>query len=91
MRQLKVGSTVRIKKSSRFYGRDSQYNPRDTDGTVVSLSVTNTEFPIRVKWGKNVTNVYSPEDLELISVGDLGTSSGLTGFLKKIEKEYTHE
>ena len=66
--QFKVGDRVRIKESSEYYGYNTKFNPRDTDGVITGLKVA--KYNTRVKWSNNELNWYKGDsDLELVEAG----------------------
>jgi len=63
-KQLKVGDSVKIKKSSQYYGSSDSYNPAGLVGEVQSHDGS-SDHPIRVKWSNGNANVYNSNDLKL--------------------------
>lgn len=65
---IKVGSKVKIAKSSRYYDiRNRHYNPHDTIGKVINIStVPNATLLIQVDWLQGYRNDYTLADLELV-------------------------
>jgi len=69
-----IGNKVKIRKSSRFYGK-SKSNPKIT-GIILK------ESPLRVRWDNGETNTYSNFDLELANPTII---VGSTGFVEEID------
>ena len=62
---IKVGSKVKIAKSSVYYTRNTEYNPTDVVGTVVTVYADNRSYKYRVRW-ESTHNSYRTKDLELV-------------------------
>ena len=65
-----VGTKVRIAKSSKYYTRGQEWNPKDTDGVVIESPrnpSSASDFGYDVKW-PNGRNSYNESDLELAPV-----------------------
>lgn len=66
-RDIYVGQRVRIREDSQFYGpAHDRSNPIGVVGEVVSLS-PDEGLPLYVAWGNGYNNVYSFEDLEVVT------------------------
>lgn len=63
--ELLVGDRVYIHPDSNYYGLNA-FNPRNIEGTVVSIS--NLRLPISVEFSNGGVNNYRTEDLELSSI-----------------------
>ena len=64
--EIKLGSKVRIAKTSEYYGRSpDSSNPRDVIGEVIETKYSRS-YPIRVHWSNGWKNVYELTDLELV-------------------------
>ncbi len=74
-REIKLGSLVRIRPESKYYGRNRD-NPIDTVGTVFSFR---TSADVRVRWSPTSTNSYNFSDLEDVTskLWDLLRGSGV--------------
>lgn len=57
---MKVGSRVKVIGSFL----NDKYNPRDIEGTVVSME--GKYNPIEVLWDNGIKNSYYPKNLELV-------------------------
>ena len=65
---FKVGDAVKIKVGTEYYGEDKHYNPADVVGIVVQVNTPDVEgYMYDVRWETGCSNVYRPEDLELVS------------------------
>lgn len=62
---IKVGSRVKIAKSSEYYKHNTEHNPADEIGTVVTVYNDNRSYKYRVKW-ESTQNSYRTKDLELV-------------------------
>lgn len=56
---MRIGSKVKVVKLE-----DSKYNPKELEGTVVSLE--GKYNPIIVEWSNGIRNSYSEKDLVVI-------------------------
>ena len=74
-REIKLGSLVRIRPESRYYG-SSVDNPINTVGTVFSFIALGD---VRVRWSPTSTNSYYFSDLEDVTpkLWDLLRGSGV--------------
>lgn len=63
---LEVGAKVRIKESSKYYGRGGSNPDGSISGTVSEVRGDQFSLPIRVIWDNGNLNSYSREDLELV-------------------------
>lgn len=64
-----VGAKVQIKRSSKWYERQSEHNPKDTTGCITSFSLgaaIDGDFSIHVDWGNGCSNCYRLVDLKLV-------------------------
>ncbi len=61
---MKVGDTVRIKSTSRFYKQPSYTNPRDINGNIIRMN--NSHLGIVVIWSNRYSNCYNAVDLEIV-------------------------
>ena len=61
MREFKKGDSVKIRKSSHWYGT-SLLNPADEEGIVTNIF----SYEVYVEW-KAGTNSYKSSDLELVN------------------------
>ena len=66
MNKFKVGDKVRIAKSSKYYGGDTEVNPKDVEGEVIRVNNNSTDYKYSVAWGKKGSNSYRDSDLELV-------------------------
>lgn len=57
---MKIGQRVKGVK----FPKDDKYNPRDVEGTVVSLD--GKYSPIIVEWDNGIRNAYGENDLEKV-------------------------
>jgi hypothetical protein len=64
LKEFKVGDTVRIVKSSDWYGVQGDWNPIDTDGEIIEIK--NYDLGIYVAWSNGETNSYNGRDLVLV-------------------------
>lgn len=62
--EFKVGDTVRIVKSSDWYGVENTWNPIDTNGEIIEIK--NHDLGIYVAWSNGETNSYNGRDLVLV-------------------------
>ena len=60
---LKVGDTVRIRPSSRYYGL-THTNPIGISGIIESIEEHEDHLPISVLWDNGQENAYYEHDLE---------------------------
>lgn len=68
MAKFKVGDVVKIKVNTKHYGQDTKYNPADLMGVVESVNTPDEEgYMYDVVWPDNYSNVYRPEDLDLVT------------------------
>lgn len=66
-KQLKEGTKVMIKKSSRYYNEDDSYNPRNVEGVVERHDgCAEGDNPYHVRWSNGETNVYNRADLKVV-------------------------
>ncbi|AZV02042.1 hypothetical protein Arno162_2 [Pectobacterium phage Arno162] len=69
-----VGSKVRLSAAGRKQYIDRPFNPHDSAGTVTKI----TRYVVRgysVDWENGKSNVYSADDLELVTVGKSASSA----------------
>lgn len=66
MAKLKVGDTVKIKRSSQYFVEGSYSNPVRTKGTIISDDGS-SDHNIRVQWNNGHTNCYNKRDLKLVT------------------------
>ena len=62
--KFKVGDTVRIVKSSGWYGVEGDWNPIDTDGIIKEIK--DEDLGIIVRWANDEINSYNERDLILV-------------------------
>lgn len=79
-RRITIGSLVRIKPESKYYGR-GQNNPMDRVGVVFALKGKLSPFDVRVRWSESSTNSYPFRDL-------IDMTTNLNAILWGIEDEY---
>jgi hypothetical protein len=63
--KFKVGDKVKIVKESQYYRDNDKGNPKDTNGEVFEIVISDS-MPIKVRWSNNRTNCYYESDLELV-------------------------
>ena len=64
-----VGAKVQIKRSSKWYERQGEHNPKDTTGCITSFNLgadLEGDFSTHVDWGNGYTNCYRLIDLKLV-------------------------
>lgn len=61
---MKVGDTVRIKSTSRFYGRKDETNPINIIGKITAIE--SWSLGVYVDWSNGYSNSYDVIDLEVV-------------------------
>lgn len=78
-RKIVVGSLVRIKPESRYYGQGPN-NPPDRVGAVIAFKGKLSIFDVKVRWSENSANSYRFHDL-------IDITTNLNAILWGIENE----
>lgn len=87
MSKFKVGDKVRIRKGTKYYGRNSM-NPADVDGVVTKDGPGSPEvYRLNVRWDNGTVNSYRDIDLELTSPRETSpeTKSSFEKILQEID------